>query len=87
MKQSMSTFLKSDNGANLISIIIGFGLATLLRRVCKGKGCIIVKSPPLKDLAKYLYRIDGKCYKYNPYAVKCSHTVGATPATSKRSEI
>jgi hypothetical protein len=33
----------------------------------------MVKSPPLKDLEKYLYRIDGKCYKYRPYAVKCNH--------------
>lgn len=54
-----------------MSVIIGFGLATLFRRVCKGKGCVIVKSPPLKDLEKYLYRIDGKCYKYRPYAVSC----------------
>jgi hypothetical protein len=43
----------------------------------------MVKSPPLKDLEKYLYRIDGKCYKYRPYAVKCNHG----PETSNKSDI
>lgn len=44
----------------------------------------MVKSPPLKDLEKYLYRIDGKCYKYRPYAVKCNH---GTPDTSSKSDM
>jgi hypothetical protein len=45
----------------------------------------MVKSPPLKDLEKYLYRIDGKCYKYRPYAVKCNHVLQKLP-TSRRFE-
>jgi hypothetical protein len=39
---------------------------------------------PTEDLNKYLYRIDGICYKYRPYAVKCNH---GTPETSSKSEM
>jgi hypothetical protein len=81
MKSSVSQFLQSERGSVLISVIIGFGLATLFRRVCRGKGCVVVKSPPVKDLKKYVYRIDGRCYKYRPYATSCT----GTPETSNRS--
>jgi hypothetical protein len=74
-------FMATEKASILVSVIIGFGLATLFRRACKGRGCVIVKSPPLKDLNKYLYRIDGKCYKYRPYAVSCNES---KPESSKR---
>jgi hypothetical protein len=67
----------SDRGSIVISIVIGFGLATFFRKVCKGRACLVVRSPPLADLKKNLYKIDGQCFKYRPYAVPCK------PDTSK----
>jgi rhodanese-related sulfurtransferase len=77
MKSAASKFLASERGSILISIVIGFGLATFFRKACKGRACLIVRSPPLADLKKNVYKIDGQCYKYRPYVVPCSN-----PATS-----
>lgn len=69
--------MSSERGSIVISIVLGFGLATFFRKVCKGKGCLLIRSPPLADLKKDLYKIDGRCFKYRPYAVSCK------PDTSK----
>jgi len=66
----MQKLLKTDTGKNIISIILGLGLASMFRKVCKNNNCLIIKGPKSKDMNKY-YRIDKKCYKYNPYPINC----------------
>ena len=53
----LSKFLHTQSGKMLMSIILGFGLASLFRTVCKEKNCIIFTAPPTAE-------IDGKIYKY-----------------------
>ena len=67
----LSKFLHSTNGHYLMSLILGFGLATLFRTVCKGKNCIVLKAPNLSDIDGQVYRFQEKCYKYNTKPVKC----------------
>lgn len=69
---TVSKILNDDLGAILISVILGLGLAAMLRASCHGDSCIIIKSPPQDQIEKYVYRIDSQCYKYSPYAVGCS---------------
>ena len=56
----------------LISIILGFGLATIFRKVCKKRNCIVFKAPPLKDIDEKVYKFNDKCYKYNYNNVSCN---------------
>lgn len=58
-------------GRIVVSILLGFGLATLFRKVCSGKSCVIVNGPSIQDVKKFYYKIDDDCYKYTPYASKC----------------
>lgn len=58
-------------GRILVSVILGFGLASLFRKVCSGKSCIIVKGPSPEEVKKYYYKIEEDCYKYTPIASKC----------------
>ena len=67
----MLNFLKSYIGRIIISIIWGFGLATLFRKICKGKNCIILKAPEPKEIKKKIYKFDNKCYKFKPINIKC----------------
>jgi hypothetical protein len=55
-----------------MSILLGFGLASLFRTVCKDKDCLIFKAPPLDKFKDKIYKNGEKCYKYNPVATKCS---------------
>ncbi len=61
----------SELGLKFISILLGFGLASLFRQVCKDDKCRIIKGPNLKEIEKQIYKIDDKCYKYKPVATVC----------------
>ena len=61
----------SELGLKFISILLGFGLASLFRQVCKDDKCRIIKGPNLKEIEKQIYKIDNKCYKYKPVATVC----------------
>ena len=66
--------LHTETGRIIISIVLGLGIASLFRKVCKDRSCIAFRAPPLKDLEKDVYKLDDKCYKYKPKAVKCDAT-------------
>ena len=68
----ISKFLNTNEGSIIISIILGFGLATLFKKVCKNGRCIIYQGPPIADTKKYSYKMDDICYTYSPYVVACS---------------
>lgn len=57
--------------ATFVSILLGFGLASMFRTVCKGNDCVINKGPSIKEIQKSTYRVDDKCYRYNPRTTKC----------------
>ena len=51
-------FLNSDTGRYLMSILLGLGLATLFREVCKGEHCVRYIATPISE-------IQDKVFKYN----------------------
>ena len=66
-------FIKTKRGRILISIIWGLGLATLFRKVCIGRNCIIYKAPNPQEMSDHVYSHDGKCYTYNINTTKCTN--------------
>lgn len=81
-------FLKSRKGQILISIIWGIGLAALFRRGCANNKCLVIKGPNPEEVAKSIYKSNGKCYKYSPYITRCNETnVNADSGTYENSFI
>jgi len=73
MAVNLGKFVHTGTGKILMSILLGFGLASLFRKVCKDKECIIFHAPSLNEFKDKIYKNDtGKCFKYNPVATKCS---------------
>lgn len=72
MQIHFGKFLHTERGKIIMSIILGFGLASLFRTVCKDNNCIIFHAPPLDDFKDKIYKNNGKCVKYKPVATKCS---------------
>jgi hypothetical protein len=68
---NLSKFFHTESGKYLMSIILGFGLATLFRTVCKGKNCLIMTAPPLDEIKDKIYKHQGKCYKFTSVTTKC----------------
>ncbi len=69
----INDFTDSNQGRIIISIIWGLGLATLFRRVCKGRDCIVIKAPDPKELENKVYKFDKKCYRFNPEVTSCKN--------------
>lgn len=74
----LDRFFKHRLGKIIISIVWGLGLATLFRRVCKGRNCIIIKSPKLKDIEGKIYKYNRKCYKFESAVTSCKPKSGKT---------
>ena len=68
----IDNMLSSKEGRIVLSIIWGLGLATLFRKVCVGRSCIVIKAPNLKKIENNVYGFDVKCYKFNPEITKCN---------------
>ncbi len=68
---NLSKFVQTQTGKYVMSILIGFGLASLFRQVCKGKRCVIFNAPPLDTVEGKVYSHDKKCYKYEAVSSKC----------------
>jgi hypothetical protein len=69
-RRLLNTYL----GKILISILLGLGLATLFRKVCKDKNCIVFNGPVLSDVDGKIYKVDNKCYQYTSSHQKCDES-------------
>lgn len=68
----LDKFVHSNTGKIIMSILLGIGLATFFRSVCKGKHCRIITSPPIDDLDK-TYKFDNKCYTFEKNPITCTN--------------
>lgn len=66
--------LTTPLGQIMISIILGLGLATLFRKACNDKNCIVFNGPVIKDIEGKIYKHGEKCYKYSSVSDKCDST-------------
>lgn len=66
-----NNILNNKHGKIILSIIWGLGLATLFRRMCKGRDCIIIKGPKPKKTDDKVFKFNDKCYQYKSHATSC----------------
>jgi hypothetical protein len=64
-------FVHTETGKYIMSILLGFGLASLFRTMCREKNCVVFHAPPLADFQNKIYRDGNYCYKFVPSATKC----------------
>ena len=57
----------------IISLIWGFGLALLFRKICKNDECLIVKVPPLFNQSDNIINDHNRCYRLEKYTVTCTY--------------
>jgi len=69
---NLGKFVHTETGKKIMSVLLGFGLASLFRTVCKNQECLIFHAAPLKDFRDKIYKLGNKCVKYTPVATKCT---------------
>jgi hypothetical protein len=58
-----------------MSIILGIGAATLFRKTCKERNCLVFKSPAMKDITNKVFEYDNKCYNFKEQIKKCNSNI------------
>ena len=71
MIKNVMNALHTTNGQYIISFILGIGLASLFRKVCNSRNCIVFKAPDFDEVTKNIYSYDTKCYSFKKSAVAC----------------
>jgi len=66
-------FFKTKEGNIIFSVILAFGLASILRIACKNANIVIIKGPPLKDTQDKIFSFDNKCYSYKTINTSCKN--------------
>jgi len=67
----LDKFVHSQTGKIIMSILLGIGLATFFRAVCKGRHCRIISSPPIEEIDNQTYKFNDKCYTFEKKAINC----------------
>jgi len=75
--------LNTDLGRFFISILLGLGLATLFRKVCKDKNCITFHGPMLSEIDGKIYKNGDKCYKFSHEQAQCDENKKIVEVTAK----
>jgi len=71
MMQKLTKIVHTKYGGIAISIILGLGLASLFRRACNERNCIIFKAPSMNEITDNVYEHNNKCYKFSQKSVSC----------------
>ena len=71
MGMHLGKFVHTETGKILMSAILGFGLASLFRTICKNKDCMAFYAPRLEDIKDKIYKTKEKCVKYTYEPTKC----------------
>jgi hypothetical protein len=72
----------TPNGQLMVSVLLGFGLAIMFQRTCKGAACVVLRAPASREMDGKTFRngAGDECYRYVPRAVPC----GAAPAGASK---
>jgi hypothetical protein len=68
---NLRRLIYSDVGRVAISIILGLGIATLFRKVCKDRDCLVFHAADYSKIKNQIFEFQGKCYTFEEKAEKC----------------
>jgi hypothetical protein len=71
MLNKLLNAVKTQLGKNLISIILGIGLASIFRKACENERCLVFKAPSVNSIKNNIYQHDNSCFKFNERSVNC----------------
>lgn len=71
MKINLKQIINSTRGKYVFSILLGLGLATLFRKACNNRNCLVFKAPSIKDIKGKVFGHNDKCYEYKEESTTC----------------
>ena len=72
MSFNLVKFINSVRGKYVLSILLGLGLATLFRKACNARDCLVFKAPDIDKIKDKVFNHNKKCYEFRSESTKCS---------------
>ena len=72
MFRNLTKIIHTKYGRILLSMLLGLGLASLFRKSCESRNCLMFHAPSFKEINENVYKYDNKCYKFKEHSVKCN---------------
>jgi hypothetical protein len=72
MFKNIITKVNTKYGKIIISILLGIGLASIFRKSCESRNCLIFNAPSFEEVGQSIYKHSDKCYKYTEQSVLCN---------------
>lgn len=69
----LKSFINSGKGKIILSILLGFGIATLFRKACKDRNCLVFNAPSINKIQNKIFGFNNKCYKYAEKNATCNN--------------
>ena len=86
MFSNILKLFKTNYGKNIISIILGLGLASLFRNICKNRNCMDFYGPDIGKLENTTYKYNDKCYNFSHTNVVCDNNKHIVSFKIKKTE-
>ena len=84
---NFNRLLNTDVGRAFVSFILGIGIATLFRQVCKDGDCLIFDGPILSEISEdKIFKHNDKCYKYKRRSETCMDNKKQIPIHSESND-
>ena len=71
MKLTLKDLINSTRGKYIFSILLGFGLASLFRKACSSRNCLVFKAPTLDSIKDKIFGYNNKCYTFTEQSSTC----------------
>lgn len=71
MIQNIMKSMKTETGKYVASIILGVGLASIFRKSCESRNCMVFHAPSMETVKENVFKHDNKCYKFTERSVEC----------------
>ena len=71
MKVNLKEIINSSRGRIICSILLGLGLATLFRKACNNRNCLVFKAPSFGNIKNRVFSYNDKCYEYKEQGTSC----------------
>jgi len=69
--QKLKQLLYSKYSKIILSIVLGFGLATLFNKTCSNKSCYKYIAPDSDKVENNTWLYNNTCYRYKPQISSC----------------
>jgi hypothetical protein len=67
----MFEFLKTESFNIVFSFVLGLGCMAVLKPVCNGSECRILKAPPFEEVKQSTYQLGTDCFQFRAQPIVC----------------